>query len=273
MIGEVFVAMSVGGGFVLASRAGQPSLQLAGLGLVGVSCLAFATPAFADQTVEVSDNARVECVASQTDLTRISLVGDEFASVSKVQPSNPLDDFAVVNEPTRGDIYLSVPEGSRLKSLSFFGTSKRGFVYKFACKVEAIEAQQIFLSNPDATAKADLVSTNEEDEEAPDTDETAVRLIQTMVSQKVVPGYRLERPTLVPVKVGQLIVQQVAQYAGQDVTGHVIRIENASGQTLTLAEGEVAPLDALAVAISNPTLEPRQATTVYVVVPKRKLSR
>jgi len=270
MIGEMFVAISGAGAAVLGSRVGQSSVQFSGLALVGASLIALASPARADQTVQVSDNARVECVASQTDLTRISLVGDEFASVSKVQPSNPLDDFAVVNEPTRGDIYLSVPEGSRLKALSFFGTSKRGFVYKFACQVQAVEAQQIFLSNPDALAMANPVEANDEDEEAPDTDETAVRLIQTMVSQKVVPGYRLERPALVPVKVGQLIVQQVAQYAGQDLAGHVIRVENASEQVLTLAESDVAPVDALAVAISSPTLGPRQATTVYVVVPKRR---
>ena len=273
MIGDYFVAMSFAGGTVLASRVGQWAFQLAGLGLVGYSVVAWSSPALADQTVPVSDNARVECVASQKDLTRISLVGDEFASVSKVQPSNPLDDFSVVNEPTRGDIYLSVPEGSRLKSLSFFGTSKRGFVYKFACHVQAVEAQQIFLTNPDATAKPELVSTNAEDEEAPDADETAVRLIQAMVSQKVVAGYRLERTALVPVKVGQLIVQQVAQYAGQDVTGHVIRVENASDQAVALTEGDVAPADALAVAISNPKLEARQATTVYVVVPKKRAVR
>lgn len=252
------------------SRAGETAVQWAGAGIFVAGLLLAATPALADQAVAVSDNARVECTASQKDLTRISLVGDEFASVSKVQPSNPLDDFSVVNEPTRGDIYLSVPEGSRLKSLSFFGTSKRGFVYKFACQVQAVEAQQIFLTNPDATVKAELVSTNDEDEEAPDADETAVRLIQAMVSQRVVAGYRLERTTLVPVKVGQLIVQQVTQYAGQDVTGHVIRVENASDQPITLSEADIAPTDALAVAISNPRLQPKQATTVYVVVPKKR---
>lgn len=273
MIGEAVVAISLAGGAMLVCRVGQSSVQFVGLALVGVSLVALASPARADQTVEVSDNARVECVASQADLTRISLVGDEFASVSKVQPSNPLDDFAVVNEPTRGDIYLSVPEGSKLKSLSFFGTSKRGFVYKFACQVQAVEAQQIFLTNPDATAKADFVGSNEEDEEAPDADETAVRLIEAMAGQKVVAGYRLERPALSPVTVGRLIVQQVAQYSGQDVVGHVIRVENASDQAVTLTEAEVAPLDALAVAISNPTLSPRQATSVFVVVPKRRLSR
>src|SRR3546814_13512305 len=103
----------------------------------------------------VEDNSRVACVASEKDLTRISLIGDEFASVSKVQPTNPLDDFSVVNEPTRGDIYLSVPEGFRLKVLSFFGTTKKGYFYKFACGSEAIEAKQISVSNPLPWTKAE----------------------------------------------------------------------------------------------------------------------
>src|SRR3546814_20913295 len=82
--------------------------------MIGAAFL-IAQTARADETVMVEDNSRVACVASDKDLTRISLIGDEFASVSKVQPTNPLDDFSVVNEPTRGDIYLSVPAGFRLK--------------------------------------------------------------------------------------------------------------------------------------------------------------
>src|SRR3546814_14931873 len=117
----------------------------------------------------VEDNSRVACVASENDLTRISLIGDEFASVSKVQPTDPLDDFSVVNEPTRGDIYLSVPEGFRLKVLSFFGTTKKGYVYKFGCRLEANEAQQLFGSNPLALAKAEEATASEE--EAPATSE------------------------------------------------------------------------------------------------------
>src|SRR3546814_9454744 len=123
--------------------------------MIGAAILT-AQSARADEPVMVEDNSRVACVASEKDLTRISLIGDEFASVSKVQPTNPLDDFSVVNEPTRGDIYLSVPEGFRLKVLSFFGTTKKGCVYQFGCRIEAIEAQQIFVSNPLALAKAEI---------------------------------------------------------------------------------------------------------------------
>src|SRR3546814_6264601 len=107
-----------------------------------------------------------------------------------------------------------LPEGFRLKVLSFFGTTKKGYVYKFGCRIEAIEAQQIFVSNPLALAKAEAVTESEED--APDADETAVRLIQAMASQEIVPGYRMRRSALVPVQAGDLTVQLVAEYEGLD---------------------------------------------------------
>ena len=250
---------------VLTGLSFNRGAQAVAAGMLGAWLLFAANPAFADQTLMVEDNARVACVASQNDLTRISLIGDEFASVSKSEQANPLDDFGVVNEPTRGDIYISVPEGFRPKAVSFFGTSKRGFVYKFACAIENVEAQQIFLSNLAAVAKDKAGSDDAIDEVAPDGDETAVRLIQAMASQQVVPGYRLQRPALAAVRVGDLSVQQIAEYRGLDLTGRVIRIENISASPVTLTEEQVAPAGATAVSIATSVLAPRQVTSAYIV--------
>src|SRR3546814_575177 len=242
---EVLMPVALGAGGVLISARSIDRLhRIFGVGLIGAA-LMVSHNAYADETVMVEDNSRVACVASEKDLTRISLIGDEFASVSKVQPTNPLDDFSVVNEPTRGDIYLSVPEGFRLKVLSFCGTTKKGYVYKFGCRIEAIEAQQIFVSNPLALAKAEAVTESEED--APDADETAVRLIQAMASQEIVPGYRMRRSALVPVQAGDLTVQLVAAYEGLAVVGRVVRIEHSSPAPAEIPEGRIAPANATAV--------------------------
>ena len=253
-------------GAVLLARIDNRAAQWLGGSAMAAALLSIAAPAHADQALNVEDNSRVDCTASRNDLTRISLVGDQFASVSKMQPGNPLDDFSIVNEPTRGDIYLSVPTGTRLKALSFFGTSKKGFVYKFACRLEDSEAQQIFLSNPGASEDSAKAILTEGDEEAPDTDETAVRLIQAMAEQKVAPGYHMEKGALVPVKAGPLTVQLLAEYRGVALTGRVIRIENTGSAPATLSEAQVGPAGAAAVAIANHRLEPRQVTTAFVVV-------
>ena len=115
-------------------------------------------------------------------------------------------------------------------------------------------------------AKTEAVTDSEE--AAPDADETAVRLIQAMASQEIVPGYRMRRSALVPVQAGDVTVQLVAEYEGLDVVGRVVRIENSSSAPIEITEGRIAPSDALAVSIANPKLAPRQATSAYVVTRK-----
>ena len=138
-------------GTALSSRTFCLISRIIGAALIAIAVFVFAAPAFAagDQTLMAADGAQVSCNASAKDLTRISLVGDEFAGVSKINTGNPSDDFSVVNEPVRGDIYLSVPEGFGRQVLSFFGTSKRGYVYKFQCR---ISGDQVYFDDPDRLA-------------------------------------------------------------------------------------------------------------------------
>ena len=107
-----------------------------------------ASPAQADQFKQTADGGTIECSVSARELTRFALVGDQFASVSKLSTGYPYNDFAVTNEPVRGDIYVSVPETYAAAKISFFATTKKGYVYKLACPVERIEAQQVFITNP-----------------------------------------------------------------------------------------------------------------------------
>jgi len=201
--------------------------------------------------------------ASAKDLTRISLVEDEFASVSKISTGNPADDFSVVNEPVRGDIYLSVPEGFGRQALSFFATSKRGYVYKFVCRVAGEQAVQVFISNP-AIAK-DKAGDTAPQVAAADPQETVVELVQAMYSNSVIDGYEMRQRAFRPVYVGTLKVQMIAEYRGSDLTGRVLRIENRGPASVTLSEATVAPPSAVAVSIAEPKLDPGKVTTAYLV--------
>ena len=71
---------------------------------------ALAGPAYADQFKQAADGSAIDCAVSARELTRFALIGDQFASVSKISTGAPYNDFAVTNEPLRGDIYISVPE-------------------------------------------------------------------------------------------------------------------------------------------------------------------
>lgn len=259
---SVIAMGSAATGAVLLSRVQCHLSRFAGAGLVAAAVLVAAAPAWADQTVMASDSSQVDCTASARDLTRISLVEDEFASVSKISTGNPADDFSVVNEPVRGDIYLSVPDGFARPALSFFATSKRGYVYKFVCRIDGEQAVQIFISNP-AIAKERAAEVKPAASRGPQ--DAAIELVQAMYAGAIVDGYEMRQRSLTPVNVGPLKVQLVAEYRGTDLSGKVLRIQNKSDQAVELTEAMVAPASALAVSVAERTLPPGKATTAYLV--------
>lgn len=225
------------------------------------SALAFACPALAaDQFKQAADGSSIECAVSARELTRFALIDDQFASVSKISSGTPYNDFAVTNEPLRGDIYVSVPETFAARSISFFATTRKGFVYKVACRIEQIPAVQVFITNP---AIARNMAADWE-KETPLT-ASAVRLIQAMADDRSVEGFEVRQLAAPPAHVGDLEVQLIADYRGSSLAGKVIRIANRGKENVTLAERDLAPAGALAVAIVSPVLAPGMTTTAFVV--------
>ena len=259
---SVYVIGSAAAGTAFLSRVHCHLSRCMGAGLVAIAVLLVAEPARADQTIMAADSAQVDCQASAKDLTRISLVEDEFASVSKISTGNPMDDFSVVNEPVRGDIYLSVPDGFVRSALSFFATSKRGYVYKFVCRIGGDQAAQVFVSNP---AIANEKAAENGPAEKLGTRDAAVELVQAMYSNAVADGYEMRQRALRPVYVGTLKVQMIAEYRGSELTGKVLRIENKGASEIELTEAMVAPASALAVSIAEGRLAPGKVTTAYLV--------
>ena len=259
---SVYALATAALGAVFLSRIECLLSRLIGAVLMGLACIGIASPAWADETLIAADGAQVACTISAKDLTRISLVEDQFASVSKVSTGNPADDFSVVNEPVRGDIYISVPDGFARPALSFFATSKRGYVYKFACRIGAADAVQVLVSNP-AIARERLAEAAPEERRTPG--DQAIELVQAMYASRTVEGYEMRQRALRPVQVGDLEVQMIAEYRGAELTGRVLRIENRGPKDLVLTEAQVAPASSLAVSIAEPRLAPGRVTTAYLV--------
>lgn len=231
-----------------------------GMALIGAAVVLTALPAEAEQYRQAADNAEVACVVSSRELTRISLVGDAFASVSKVTTGYPYNDFTVTNEPVRGDIYLSVPEGFAPGRLSFFATTRKGFVYKFACTVGGPEAEQVFVSNPAIAAER---AQTWEAKTGPH--EAAVRLIQAVASGQVPDGYQLRQVASAPTRVGDLSVRLIAEYRGAALTAKVLRVDNRASKPVTVEPEQVTPARALAISVGQTELPAGGATTIYVV--------
>ena len=227
---------------------------------------AFAAPiysALADETIPVSDNGEVNCSASKSDLTRVALVDDEFVAVSRIETGVPSNDISIVHEPTRGDLYLSVPEGYNKSHLSFFGTTRAGYVYKFTCRVQNIPTQQVFVRN-EALEQERLALEGPSQE--PDMQEASVQLVRAMFEQREMVGYSISDVPRAAVNIGDLKIQLTSQYFGPVLTGQVMRIENTGSEEITLTDALVGGRSALAVSVGNRALAPGQATSAFVVV-------
>jgi conjugal transfer pilus assembly protein TraK len=183
-----------------------------GVALVAVSFFLITSPAWADQTVMAADGSQVDCAASAKDLTRISLVEDEFASVSKISTGNPQDDFSVVNEPVRETSTSRCRRASRARR--FFLRRQARYVYKIVPDRRRAGRAALHLQSGDREGQRGGewgapggVATSPQ--------EAAVVLIQAMYSNSVADGYEMRQRTLRR-SVGNLKVQMIAEYRGRN---------------------------------------------------------
>ncbi|MCW1432143.1 type-F conjugative transfer system secretin TraK [Novosphingobium sp. JCM 18896] len=263
---DMAAACEIASGVTLLSTIDCFTKRCLGALLLGAGLMT-AAPAYADQSVTATDNGAVDCDASKQDLTRISLKDDQFASVSKVTTGVATEDFGIVNEPTRGDIYISVPEGYTRPTISFFGTTQKGFVYKFVCKVSGSEAKQVFVTNADMARPAKPQAGSAAIRPNVPLDQQAVSLVRAMFEQKPLDGFEIRDEPRTPVNVGNLKVQLISEYDGLSMAGKVLRIENTGKEPMVVTDELIASQGAIAVSISNASLQPGQATGAYVVVP------
>lgn len=246
------------GSLCLASSAPKFSpLKALGLAIIG---FALASPAHADQLFNAGDNSRIVCSLARNDLNRISLVGDSFANVSKIA-GGPYGDIIITHEPVRGDLYLSVPPHFANERVTFFATTRAGYVYQFTCLLGSAETQQIFIANP--ALKAPEPGENLEAEPAPD--DAPLVLIGAMASEGILGGYAIERAEQTAQRRGGLELQQLARYEGISLTGLHYRLTNIGKKSINLDRWTDAPLGALAYSFSTIILKPGQSADAYLV--------
>lgn len=241
------------------------------IGFLGVAALAVIlhAPALADETIEARDNGEIQCSASRSELTRISLVEDQFVAVTRIETGNPSQDITIIHEPTRGDLYVSVPEGYAKSGLTFFGTTRAGFVYKFNCEVAPVASHQVFVRNSELLQDGAAIAANGLGE---DLEQSSVELVRAMFEQRQLVGYAVSDVPRAPVNIGALKVQLTSEYTGPILAGHVLRIENTGDAPLTLTDELIGGRGALAVSVNNRSLEPGQATAAFIVLPSGGVS-
>ena len=160
----------------------------------------------------------------------------------------------------RGDIYISVPDGFTKPNLSFFGTTRKGFVYKFLCQVRGSDAEQVFVTNTAVKAEA---ARDWEVRSSPE--DTAVRLAQAMYRSETIEGFEIRQSVLEPVAVGKLEVQQVGEYRGADLKGLILKVRNTGKEPLPLDENLLAARGSVAFMTPVSELAPGKSAAVYLI--------
>jgi conjugal transfer pilus assembly protein TraK len=229
--------------------------------LLAFLAVGLASPVWAEQRYPVSDNGEVSCQLSLRDITRISAVGDAFVTDIKRSASNSSAEYSVANEESRGDLYLSFPDGANVTRVSFFAITRKNFVYKFDCAVQDVPAQQIFIENALAA----------EDTEKPAVESGWERLLAigtAMAEGRPYPGFVVSAVPMEPRFFGGLKLQVRTVYEGADLVGKIVDISNISKSAVVLREEELKPPGTVWFSVSAMQIEPGQSVVEYVLTRK-----
>lgn len=233
--------------------------------IFGLALLLGATAANADQPISVKDGGEVGCVLSLRGITRIAPINDAFVSDIRRSASDPSIDLSVANEPNRGDLYVSLPDGYMSgQPVSFFTITRKSMVYKFKCVVSDVESQQIFLRNPDLDALA-----ASERPQSTDPWDKSVGLIQAMAEGRPADGFTVDANPARPVQVGKVRVQVMSVYTGVDRVGKKIAIKNMGSSVVKLDDNELRPTGTIAAEIQQKELKPQEETYQYIILAKQ----
>ncbi len=212
--------------------------------------------ALAVQTKIVEDGAEFGADISKTDINRIKVVGDRIRDIK----SND-GELVVSVEEKNGEIYIRPTSAAENRPLNLFIMTEQGFTYKALLYPKAIPAEQILLKNED-------VVTNSDAEVAKITknsyEQNIIALIKAMRAKKKIEGYqvRADRKNL---DLGDLDLQRISVYKGQNFIGEIFILKNSSNNLLNLEEKMFFKNGVRAVKIDNSNLLPDESTEIFIV--------
>ena len=100
-----------------AGQRRDTALKLAGMAALGAAFMP--SPALADQFIEASDGATIDCELARGELSRIALIDDGFANVSKIASGLPTPKVRASSRgspSSRASGNTSRPSSSRARS-------------------------------------------------------------------------------------------------------------------------------------------------------------
>lgn len=228
-----------------------------------VACIA-SSPVLAQQIVEVRDGGVITGYVSASGVTRLSFTGDEAASAPMSQGgSGP--GFALVHEPSTGDLYLTLARdprrGESVGAVSFFVTTKAGATYQVELSARDVPSTQIEVRNPELQIRRAERAAASAPFEA-----RIVTLTRAMWSGALADGFDIQRPVQRERAVGSLRFTVQAAYEGADLTGRILTVRNPSRGAVVVTEHLFITPGVLAVALKGSgELGPGESLEVFVI--------
>jgi len=105
-------------------------------------------------------------------------------------------------------------------------------------------------------------------EQAAGPDEAAIRLIEAMAGDAVLPGFTARAELGLPRKTGGIEVQLVAEYSGAELVGQRLVLRNLGKEPLDLAADREGPAGTIAFAYGRDALRPGETTSAFLVFRK-----
>jgi len=222
-----------------------------------------ASPAFADQFVEAADNAKIDCVLSRGELTRIALIDDGFANVSKIASTYPYNDFTVTHEPVRGDIYISVPPAICRRPGQLLRYEQGGLTSAVRVPDGRPRGEPDLRHQPGAEdprgRRLGAGGRSGRGGDPPD---------RGHGRDAVLPGFTARAELGLPRKTGGIEVQLVAEYSGAELVGQRLALRNLGKEPLDLAADREGPAGTIAFAYGRNGLRPGETTSAFLVFRK-----
>jgi len=168
-------------------------------------------------------------------ITRISLVGDAFASSVRRPVGEGQSDISVQSEPTRRRYLCLGADGFRVRRCRFFAISRKGFTYKFRCTLTQTDAQADFCREPgDGQWRRRQVR-------SASLGSRPILLMKAMAARLPLTGYVVTNPNTKPAQVGTLQVVSQAIYDGPIWSESAADQPMSDPKTPTSAEGDLSP--------------------------------
>lgn len=223
--------------------------------IISILFLSLINEALATQNKTVEDGSEFTAQISKLDINRIKVVGDRVRSVK-----GNGGELEISLDEKLGEIYVRPTVMAENKPLNLFIITEQNFTYKALLYPKSIPSEQIIIRNDN------VIDNNEEVIKASNSsyEQSILSLLKAMRNKKKIQGYQINDKKKY-IDLGELKMQTISTYKGQDLVGEIFTLKNSTDQILDLEEKMFFKNGVRAIKIEKSNLLPGELTEILIV--------